>query len=112
LKNRSQYNEGFLRTVLTKMQFVGTDLQKYVKELSGGESVRLQLCQLFLGEYNILLLDAPTNFLDIQALEALELFMKGYNGTILFVSHDRAFIENVSDIQFEIDPITRTIKQV
>ncbi|WP_026906433.1 Msr family ABC-F type ribosomal protection protein [Paucisalibacillus globulus] len=112
LKNRSQHNEGFLRIVLTKMQFLGTDQQKNVKDLSGGESVRLQLCRLFLGENNILLLDEPTNFLDIQALEALELFIEGYNGTIIFVSHDRAFIENVSDIQFEIDPITRTIKQV
>jgi macrolide transport system ATP-binding/permease protein len=57
---------------------------KSVQSLSGGEAIRLQLCQLFLGEYNILLLDEPTNFLDITAIEALERFMDGYEGTILF----------------------------
>lgn len=102
VKNRSAYNEAFLRSVLHAMQFIGTDLQKSVKELSGGEAIRLQLCLLFLGEYNILLLDEPTNFLDIHAILALETFMAGYEGTILFVSHDRQFIENVADVQLTI----------
>ncbi len=70
LKNRSEYDESLLRSVLHSMQFAGTDLQKKITTLSGGEAIRLQLCQLFLGNYNILLLDEPTNFLDIQALEA------------------------------------------
>ncbi|WP_138419700.1 Msr family ABC-F type ribosomal protection protein [Aquibacillus sediminis] len=103
VKNRSEYNEAFLRSVLHSMRFVGTDIQKNVKALSGGEALRLQLCQLFLGEYNILLLDEPTNFLDIQAIEALETFISGYEGTILFVSHDKQFIENVADVQLTID---------
>lgn len=63
LKNRSQYDEGFLRSVLHSMLFVSSDILKSVKSLSGGEAIRLQLCQLFLGEYNILLLDEPTSFL-------------------------------------------------
>lgn len=84
------------------MQFVGTDIQKGVNSLSGGEAIRLQLCYLFLGSYNILLLDEPTNFLDIQALEALEQFITAYEGTIIFVTHDKNFIENVADIQFTI----------
>ncbi len=89
VKNRSEYDEGFLRSVLHMMQFVGTDIQKNVQSISGGEAIRLQLCQLFLGEYNILLLDEPTNFLDIQAIEALEKFITGYEGTVIFITHDK-----------------------
>ncbi|MFD1849845.1 Msr family ABC-F type ribosomal protection protein [Oceanobacillus bengalensis] len=102
MKKTSNYDEGFLRSVLHSMQFVGTDLRKSVKSLSGGEAIRLQLCQLFLGEYNILLLDEPTNFLDIHAIEALERFIDAYEGTIVFVSHDQTFIKKVADIQYRI----------
>ncbi|MEN1936316.1 Msr family ABC-F type ribosomal protection protein [Paenibacillus sp. 102] len=103
VKNRSEYDKGFLRSVLHSMQFVGTDIIKSVKSLSGGEAIRLQLCQLFLGEYNILLLDEPTNFLDIHAIEALERFMAAYEGTIVFVSHDQTFINHVAEMQYKID---------
>lgn len=102
LSKRSDYDQGFLRSVLHAMQFTGTDIQKSVLSLSGGEAIRLQLCQLFLGEYNILLLDEPTNFLDIHALDALEQFIKGYEGTIIFVSHDKTFIENTADLRYVI----------
>ncbi|MUK88943.1 ABC-F type ribosomal protection protein [Ornithinibacillus sp. L9] len=102
VKKRFDYEEGFLRSVLSQMQFVGTDLMKSVKTLSGGEAIRLQLCQLFLGEYNILLLDEPTNFLDIHAIEGLEKFIAGYKGTIVLVSHDQTFIKNVADLQWHI----------
>jgi macrolide transport system ATP-binding/permease protein len=102
VKNRSEYKEGFLRTILHSMQFVGTDILKKVNVLSGGELIRLQLCQLFLGEYNILLLDEPTNFLDIYAIEALERFIVAYKGTIIFISHDQTFINNVADVQYRI----------
>lgn len=102
LSNRSDYDGGFLRSVLHAMQFTGTDIQKHVHALSGGETIRLRLCQLFLGEYNILLLDEPTNFLDIHALEALEQFITAYEGTVVFVSHDQAFIKNVADVQYVI----------
>ncbi|MBO0998432.1 ABC-F type ribosomal protection protein [Bacillus sp. SD075] len=102
LEKRSGYDEGFLRSVLHSMQFVGTDILKSVHSLSGGEAIRLQLCQLFLGEYNILLLDEPTNFLDITAIEALERFIAAYEGTIIFVSHDQAFINDVGDLQYKI----------
>lgn len=101
-KHSDEYDEGFLRSVLHSMLFVGTDLQKCVKSLSGGEAIRLQLCQLFLGRYNVLLLDEPTNFLDIQAIEALEKFILGYEGTIIFVTHDKKFVVNVADAQYEI----------
>jgi macrolide transport system ATP-binding/permease protein len=110
VKNRSEYEESFLRTVLHSMQFTPTDLLKSVHMLSGGEVIRLQLCLLFLGEYNILLLDEPTNFLDIYAIDALERFMKAYKGTIVFVSHDKVFIQNVADIQYRIHE--KDMKQV
>lgn len=103
VKNGSDYDEGFLRTVLHSMRFIGTDLQKRVNDLSGGEAIRLQLCQLFLGEFNILLFDEPTNFLDLHAIEALERFILGYQGTIVFVSHDRKFINNVADMEYKIE---------
>ncbi|OMF47496.1 Msr family ABC-F type ribosomal protection protein [Paenibacillus amylolyticus] len=93
LKNRSEYEESELRSALHAMQFTGNDLLKNVGTLSGGEAIRLQLCHLFLGQYNILLLDEPTNFLDMHALEALERFIKAYEGTILYVSHDQRFIK-------------------
>lgn len=102
LKNRSEYDDGFLRSVLHAMCFVGTDIQKSVKSLSGGEAIRLRLCQLFLGAYNILLLDEPTNFLDLRAIEALEQFMSAYEGTVIFVSHDEMFRRHVADLQYVI----------
>ena len=100
IKNHSEHEDSFLRSVLHSMQFVDTDLLKKVKKLSGGEAIRLQLCLLFLGSYNILLLDEPTNFLDIQAIEALEQFVRAYQGTVILVSHDEFFIRNTADIQY------------
>src|SRR5690625_3198002 len=102
IKSSSDYNEGFIRSVLHSMQFVGTDIRKRVNSLSGGEAVRLQLCRLFLGRYNILLLDEPTNFLDLHAIEALEQFIRAYEGTVLFVTHDQTFINKVADITYQI----------
>lgn len=58
---------------------------------------------IVLGEYNILLLDEPTNFLDIHAIEALERFIKAYEGTIIFVSHDRRFMDCVADCIYIIE---------
>lgn len=102
LKKRSTYDEGFLRSVLHTMLFTGTDIQKLIRDLSGGEAIRLHLCQLFLGEYNILLLDEPTNFLDLPAIEALERFINNYDGTIILVSDDRTFIDHTADLEYHI----------
>jgi ABC-type glutathione transport system ATPase component len=78
-------------------------LRKDVRELSGGEAIRLILCQLFLGRYNVLVLDEPTNFLDVDCMEALEKFLEAYQGTVLLVSHDRRFIERVADSVYAIE---------
>lgn len=111
-RNRTVHDEGFLRCVLYRMQFTNSDLQKNVNCLSGGEAIRLQLCYLFLGEYNILLLDEPTNFLDVQSREALEKFILGYQGTIILVTHDQTLRERVADIQYQINPKSKSISRI
>lgn len=97
IKDRSDYDESEIRSALHSMGFAGNDLKKNVRNLSGGEATRLVLCRLFLGRYNVLVLDEPTNFLDVFCIEALEQFLKGYDGTVLLVSHDRTFIDRVAD---------------
>lgn len=97
IKDRSDYNENEIRSTLHSMKFTGNDIKKNVRNLSGGEAIRLVLCCLFLGRYNVLILDEPTNFLDVFCIEALEQFLKGYDGTVLLVSHDRTFIERVAN---------------
>ncbi|MCU9614586.1 ABC-F type ribosomal protection protein [Caldibacillus lycopersici] len=103
MKDRSDYPESKIRSVLHSMGFTGSDLRKNIQDLSGGEAIRLALCSLFLGRYNVLILDEPTNFLDIFCVKALERFVKGYEGTILLVSHDRKFIENVADCIYRME---------
>lgn len=103
MKNRSDYDESKIRSVLHSMNFTGSDLNKNVLHLSGGEAIRLVLCQLFVGRYNVLILDEPTNFLDVFCIEALESFLKAYEGTGILVSHDRMFIERVADCEYVIE---------
>ncbi|PLR89991.1 Msr family ABC-F type ribosomal protection protein [Bacillus sp. T33-2] len=103
MKARSDFDESKIRSVLHSMNFTGNDLNKNVRNLSGGEAIRLVLCQLFLGRYNVLVLDEPTNFLDVFCIEALERFLKAYEGTVLIVSHDRRFIERVADCIYAIE---------
>jgi ATP-binding cassette subfamily F protein 3 len=85
------------RTLLGRFLFSGDDVFKHVGDLSGGERSRVALAQLTLMAGNLLVLDEPTNHLDINAREALELVLNEYNGSILFVSHDRYFIDAVAD---------------
>jgi len=110
MKNRSDYNESKIRAALSAMGFNGNDIKKNVRDLSGGEAIRLILCQLFLGRYNVLVLDEPTNFLDVFCIEALERFLKGYEGTVLLVSHDRTFINRVADRIYSIEDQTLILK--
>ncbi len=85
------------RTLLGRFLFSGDDVFKRVGDLSGGERSRVALAQLTLMSGNLLVLDEPTNHLDIGAREALEVVLNEYNGSILFVSHDRYFIDAVAD---------------
>lgn len=74
----------------------------YVSSLSGGESTRVQIALLFTQPSNVLVLDEPTNFIDLKTIEALEKLIKAYQGTVIVTSHDPYFIKSVSDITYEI----------
>ena len=97
-----------IRKNLGAFLFTGNDVFKKINVLSGGEKVRLELCKIFRKNPNLLLLDEPTNHLDILGKENLEELLTSYKGTILFVSHDRYFINKVADslLIFDNDKVT------
>lgn len=90
-------NETEVRTALDAFLFSGEDVFKRVCDLSGGERVRLALCKMFKRKPNFLILDEPTNHMDIVGKETLENMLKEYVGTVIFVSHDRYFVNKVAD---------------
>jgi ATP-binding cassette subfamily F protein 3 len=89
-------SEEFARTYLGRFLFSGDDVHKHINDLSGGERSRLALAVLLLEQANFLILDEPTNHLDIQARETLEQMLTDFDGTILFVSHDRFFMDKIA----------------
>jgi ATPase subunit of ABC transporter with duplicated ATPase domains len=96
-------NDGQARNLLAKYLFKGDDVFKLVGDLSGGEKSRLELAKLVNGDFNVLLLDEPTNHLDISARETLEENLLNYKGSIISISHDRYFIDKISDYIIELD---------
>ena len=88
---------GEIRSALAAFQFKGEDVFKEINILSGGERGRVVLCKLLLKQANFLILDEPTNHLDIQSKEILEDALDGFEGTILFISHDRYFINKIAN---------------
>ena len=91
------------RTLLGTFLFTGEDVFKKIKVLSGGERGRLQLCKILKKQPNVLLLDEPTNHMDIVGKESLENILKEYTGTLIFVSHDRYFVNKLADCILEFD---------
>ena len=85
-----------VRSALGSFLFSGEDVEKLMGQLSGGEKVRLALCKMMQTKPNLLILDEPTNHMDIMGKQALEQMLKVFEGTVLFVSHDRYFIKEVA----------------
>ena len=90
-------NHTEVRSALGAFNFSGEDVFKKVCDLSGGERVRLALCKIFKRRPNVLILDEPTNHMDIVGKETLENMLKEYTGTVVFVSHDRYLVNKVAD---------------
>ena len=102
IKRDSSFDETFIRINLNLFGFKGDDVYKKVSVLSGGEKVKVALCKIILEDNNFLILDEPTNYLDIVSLKALEESLQNTDKTMLIVSHDRAFINAVCDYIIEI----------
>lgn len=102
-KSSLKLTEGEARGRLAKFLFFKDSVFKRVSGLSGGEKTRLKLAELMYSDINLLILDEPTNHLDIDTREALEAALEDYEGTILFISHDRYFINRLADRLYSIE---------
>lgn len=102
-------NEETIRTFLGSFLFTGQDVEKSISSLSGGERARVSIAKLALNHDNFLVLDEPTNHLDIDSKEVLENALIDFDGTLLFVSHDRYFINRLANKIIEIEPDGATL---
>lgn len=93
----SIYDQSMTRIILARLGFKTNDVFKQVNVLSDGEKAKVKLAKLLTGNFNYLVMDEPTNFLDIRAIEALEELLQGYDRPLLFVTHDVSFINNIAD---------------
>ena len=101
--NKGGYSyKGEISRVLKGLGFLEEDFDKLIETLSGGQKTRVSLCKLLLKNPDIILLDEPTNHLDLDAIEWLEEYLKSYKGTILVISHDRFFLDSVTNNTFEV----------
>ena len=95
--NGSDHTETYLRGFLGRMLFSGEDVFKPVKVLSGGEKVRCMLSKMMMGGANVLVLDQPTNHLDLESITAVNKGLTSFPGIVLFTSHDHEFISTVAN---------------
>ena len=102
LRKASDYSISEIRSMIAMLGIKQNVITREMKTLSGGEVIKILLCKMLLGRYNVLIMDEPNNYLDIQSIVALESLMQQYRGTIIFVSHDKRLVENVADIIYEI----------
>lgn len=96
--------EARIRTVLGNFLFSGDDVKKKISSLSGGEKARVSLAKLMLLKANVLILDEPTNHLDLYSKEVLESSLLEYEGTLIFISHDRYFLNKIAERMMELSP--------
>ncbi len=99
---KNQEDEQFVRGVLGQMLFSKDDIKKPVKVLSGGEKGRMLFGKIMMQRPNVIIMDEPTNHLDMESIESLNLALENYDGTLLFVSHDREFVSSLATKVFEI----------
>ena len=97
-------DEVYLRGFLGKMLFSGEEVMKSASVLSGGEKVRCMLSRMMMQNANVLLMDDPTNHLDLESITALNNSIKDYPGTVVFYSHDHEFVNTVANRIIEIAP--------
>jgi ATPase subunit of ABC transporter with duplicated ATPase domains len=95
-------DETMVRGTLGRLLFSGDDVRKSVKVLSGGEKGRMIWGKLMLGRHNVLLLDEPTNHMDMESIESLQIALEKYEGTLIFVSHDREFVNGLANRIIEV----------
>ncbi len=98
----TEYKESVIRSVLHNVGFSQLEMTKPINGLSGGEATRLQIALLFIKPSNVLILDEPTNFIDLETISALENLIRSYQGTVVFTSHDDYFVGKVADEVYEI----------
>lgn len=102
-ENRGGYTyKGEISRVVKGLGFTEEDFNKVISTLSGGQKTRVALCKLLLLKPDILLLDEPTNHLDLDAIEWLEEYLKTYKGTVIVISHDRFFLDSVTNYTFQV----------
>jgi ATPase subunit of ABC transporter with duplicated ATPase domains len=91
-----------IRGTLGRLLFTGDDINKTVKVLSGGEKGRMIWGKLMLQKYNVMAMDEPTNHMDMESIESLQIALEKYDGTLLFVSHDREFVSALANRILEV----------
>ncbi|HJE20170.1 MAG TPA: ATP-binding cassette domain-containing protein, partial [Aliicoccus persicus] len=102
IQEDSLYDATTIRTMLSRLNIKGDKVFEQVKWISGGERIKVQLVKVLVGACDVLVLDEPTNFLDLDSVEALEDMLKNYPNTVILISHDRRFIDNTCDREFKI----------
>jgi ATP-binding cassette subfamily F protein 3 len=101
IDSANESNRSKVRDILGSFLFQGDDVEKYVRVLSGGERNRLALAKLLLQPFNVLVMDEPTNHLDIKSKNVLKQALIKFNGTLILVSHDRDFLQQLTNKVYE-----------
>lgn len=103
LMKHTEFKEPLVRSILKNLGFRQEEVTESLHNLSGGEATRVSLALMFVKPSNVIILDEPTNFIDLNTIEALEKFINAYKGTVLVTSHDKYFVERVADVVYDIE---------
>ncbi|WP_411842483.1 ribosomal protection-like ABC-F family protein [Salinicoccus sp. HZC-1] len=103
LMKRTEFQEPMVRSILQNLGFNQDEVTKPLHNLSGGEATRVSLALLFVKPSNVIILDEPTNFIDLNTIEALETFINAYEGIVIITSHDKYFVERIADSIYKIE---------